>query len=272
MKSTNSVHDDELNGAIPIEIQRFENIAILGMKNKRTNSLDTMFIRTLYKSLKSLSNDDDVKVIILTSSLRFVFSSGLDLLEKIKMVEKDKIANTLVRQCQMFFALSNLVFNLPKPIIAEVNGITLGLGVQLAITCDWCIVSDLAWFKIPEMTIGGIYPTIPLLQKVGINASKQMLYQCAKIDAEEANRIGLADRIVPHKKLQQETILFAKEIQKIDSISLNYQRQLIKKNIKYMMIQEQREISIKLKQALDRDKVIDFLFNLDESGDILNTY
>lgn len=258
------------DGNFPIEIQRIEHIAIIRMKNGKNNPLNTEFIRNLYRTLMEAFIDDSVRVIILSSSLRFVFCTGLDLTENVGVIKRDKLTNSLMRQCQMFFALSNLIFNSRKPVIAAINGITIGLGVQIAAVCDYRISSEIAWFSIPEMKVGGVYPTIPLVEHIGLKHVKKMLYHGEKINSEEAYQIGLIDMMVAHGSVEEEAILYAKRIQVIDPLSLSLQRRLLNKEMLDRMRQEQREISLMQKGVLQREWVIDFIYRLKETGNIMN--
>ncbi len=252
-----------------IELMRYEHVAVLRMSNGKTNALDKRFLKILYKTLVKVLADEMIEIIVLSSKLRFAFCTGLDLTEDIGIIKPEKIPQNLVRHCQMFFALNNLILNSSKPIIAAINGVSLGMGVQLAAACDFRISSELAWFNIPEMKIGGVFPTVPLVQQIGLKNIKRMLYNGEKIDAEEAVHIGLIDATVSDKSVEQEAIAYAIKIQFLDKLSLQHQKKLINRIICPMLYQEQRSISIIQQQLLRRKKVLDFLYELKNTGNIL---
>lgn len=90
-----------------------------------------------------------------------------------------------------------------KPTIAAVNGYCLGIGCTLALTCDFRISSDRAQYGFPEVKLGvpTIMAAVRLPRLVGIGPSLELLLMGDNIDAQEAHRIGLVHRVVPHDQL-----------------------------------------------------------------------
>ena len=100
---------------------------------------------------------------------------------------------------------------LEKPVIAEVNGFALGGGCELALACDIILASERARFGQPEVKLGitpGFGGTQRLGRRVGLGAARLLIYTGDPIDAAEAQRIGLADRVVPPDQL----LVVAKEV------------------------------------------------------------
>jgi enoyl-CoA hydratase/carnithine racemase len=246
-----------------------KSIVIIKMNHGRTNALDKEFITQLYRCLFLLFKDNSVKVVVLSSNLRFAFCSGLDLVEALKYPQQDKVSNYLVRLSQLFMALANLIFNSPKPVVAAVGGVTIGLGVQIASLCDFRICSELAWFNIPEMAVGGVYPTIPLYQQIGFKNANKMVLFGEKIDAENAIDIGLIDKIVKHGMAEQESINFAQKLLSIDDFSFNLQRKLYRSGLNKLMKEEQRELIKYLRKAVNRNSVMNRLSKLRDTGNIV---
>lgn len=246
-----------------------ETVAVIGMNHGKTNALDKEFMAQLYRCLTLLLKEDTVKVVVISSSLRFAFCSGLDLVAALKYPRQTKISNYLVRLSQIFMSLANLIFNAPKPVVAAIGGVTIGLGVQLASLCDFRICSELAWFGIPEMAVGGVYPTIPLYQQIGSKNAQQMILFGDKIDAEKALEMGMVDEVVKHRQTEQEAIKFALDLSKIDELSLNLQRKLFRNRLNELMREEQRELMLYLRTAVSRTTVMERLNKLRDTGNVM---
>jgi enoyl-CoA hydratase len=102
----------------------------------------------------------------------------------------------------------------PKPVIAAVNGLALGGGLEIAISSDIIIASEKAKFGVPEAAIGLApgFAIIRLHQLVGRAKSKELSMTCDQISAEEALRIGLINKVVPHEELMDASMQMAKKI------------------------------------------------------------
>jgi len=115
----------------------------------------------------------------------------------------------------LFTAQSEAILRCRKPIIAAVSGYALGGGCELAMMCDFIIASDTAKFGQPEINLGvvaGLGGTQRLTRLVGKSKSMDMHLTGRFMDAEEAERAGLVSRVVPAKKLMEETQAAAQKI------------------------------------------------------------
>jgi enoyl-CoA hydratase len=112
-------------------------------------------------------------------------------------------------------AMMDLIENMEKPVIAAVNGFALGGGSELAMACDIRIASEKAKFGQPEVNLG-IIPcfggTQRLSRLVGKGMAKYLIFSAEMIDAQEAFRIGLADRVVAAEELLSTAETLAKTI------------------------------------------------------------
>lgn len=122
-------------------------------------------------------------------------------------------AVALLRESQ--FNTSYVLHTMPKPTIAMVNGYAVGAGMSLALACDLRIVSDQAKFGTAFRNVGlsgdfgGSYF---LTRLVGIGKARELYFTAEMIDAQEAYRLGIANRVVPHDKLAEETLAFAAKL------------------------------------------------------------
>ena len=104
---------------------------------------------------------------------------------------------------------------LSKPVIAVVNGYALGGGCELALACDLRIASEKAWFSQPEIRLGlipGWGGTQLLPRIVGAARAGEMILLGGAVDAEEAHRMGLVNRVVPPEKLDEEAVRVAEAL------------------------------------------------------------
>ena len=151
------------------------------------------------EGLEALSGDDDVRVIVVTGAGR-AFCSGADVgyLDEMLAEERIEEARALVEAGRR---VARTVVDAPKPVIAALNGPAAGGGANLALACDLRIASERASIGQTFNRIG-LHPdwggTYFLPRLVGPSKAAELVFTGEMIDAEEAHRIGLFDRVVPH--------------------------------------------------------------------------
>jgi enoyl-CoA hydratase len=174
------------------------------------NALNTDVFAELQDVFTRTELDDDVRVVVLAGSDKF-FAAGADIAE---------LANiTTPLEVLRFAKFSRNVFRqieaTEKPLIAAVSGFALGGGCELTLVCDLRIAAQSAVFGLPEIKIG-VFPggggTQRLPRLIGTTKAKELLYTGDNIDAQEAYRIGLVNKVVPGEKLLEETYALAKKI------------------------------------------------------------
>lgn len=164
------------------------------------NALNTAFFDEMDLLLDDISNDDSVKIIIITGEGK-AFVAGADIAE---MVNKNSIEGTefSVRGQKVFRKMEHL----DKPIIAAINGFALGGGLELALACDIRLASDNARFGQPEVNLGlipGFAATQRLPRLIGTANALWLLMTAEMIDAAEALRIGLVQKVfVPEELIE----------------------------------------------------------------------
>jgi E-phenylitaconyl-CoA hydratase len=165
------------------------------------NALDPESRAALAECWRRVSDDDAIRVSILTGSGDRAFCTGADL--KKTMPPKESFA-------QLTFGVedaSEAFFGSDKPIICAINGYALGGGLELALACDIRIAAENARFGQPEVRVGSIPGgggTQRLPRAVGLSDAMLMLLTGDMIDSAEALRIGLVSRVVPLAKLLDE--------------------------------------------------------------------
>ena len=172
------------------------------------NALNSEMLAELAQAMTEAGANDKVRVIVLTGSEK-AFAAGADIKEMSEKTFVDMFG------CDVFTPETDAILRVRKPIIAAVSGYALGGGCELAMMCDFIIASDTAKFGQPEINLGvvaGIGGTQRLTRFVGKSKAMDMHLTGRFMDAEEAERSGLVSRVVPAKKLMEETMGAAQKI------------------------------------------------------------
>jgi 3-hydroxypropionyl-coenzyme A dehydratase len=172
-----------------------EGIAIIKINRPEVlNALNKEAMLELSTTIDIVGTDDRIKVLIITGSGERSFCAGADIryVVNIDPIEAEKYATFI-------HGLLNKIENLEKPVIAAVNGYALGGGCELALACDIRIASSNAKIGQTEVTVGippGWGGTQRLLRIAGPAKTKELIYTGKMITAEEAEKIGLVNRVV----------------------------------------------------------------------------
>lgn len=173
------------------------------------NSLSHALMTAMEEALKDIAHDSSVRVVIIAANGP-AFCAGHDLKE-MRANSNRAYFEALFQQCSR---LMQTIVALPKPVIAQVQGIATAAGCQLVASCDLAIASDEARFATPGVNIGLFCstPMVALSRAVGRKAAMEMLLTGDAIDAAEARRIGLVNRVVAPQDLADETRALARRI------------------------------------------------------------
>lgn len=175
-------------------------IAVLTINRpKALNALNSETLTELNEVLTEIEGRDDIKVVILTGAGEKSFVAGADISEMVNFSAAEGRAFGM-RASEPFFKLQNM----RQVTIAAVNGFALGGGCEISMACDIRIASENALFGQPECGLGiipGFGGTQRLARLVGMGRAKEMIFACQSIDAAEAYRIGLVNKVVPQEEL-----------------------------------------------------------------------
>lgn len=199
-----------------------EEIATLKISNpKSLNALNTETLEELNVALTEIEARDDIKVLILTGGPCFnkklggddpyrSFVAGADISEMAGFTAPQARAFG-IRASKPFFKLMEM----RQVTIAAVNGFAFGGGNEIAMACDIRVASENALFGQPETGLGiipGFGGTQRLARLVGMGRAKELIFTCDNIDAQEAYRIGLVNKVVPKEDLYPTCQAMAKKI------------------------------------------------------------
>ncbi len=181
------------------------------------NAINWSISRRLWVALDAAEADDDAKSIILTGAGR-AFSAGGDI-QSTPPPDDDPTPNGM--------DIVQRLWNSEKPVIAAVRGYAVGQGCEIAGMCDMTIAADDAVFG--ELQIrhgfGPPYLITPFL--VGLKQAKEMLMLGERINAEEAKRLGLVNRVVPTDQLMEEAEKVAKQIASLPEKTVRMNKRLV---------------------------------------------
>ena len=174
---------------------------------KALNALNSRFFSEMDKMLDEVEANEEISVLIITGEGK-AFVAGADIAEMSDMKQVDGYKFSRIGQ-----AVFTKIEYLSKPVIAAINGFALGGGCELALSCDIRIASAKAKFGQPEVNLGlipGYAGTQRLSRLIGLADALYLLYTADIIDANEALRLKLVQRIFEPEELMSETIKVAK--------------------------------------------------------------
>lgn len=223
-------------------LEKEGNICILSINRSiALNALTTEVLKELRDAIEIVENDQEVYVLIITGQGK-AFVAGADIAEM-----KDKNPE----EARTFAKLGIEVFRklelMEKPVIAAVNGFALGGGCELAMSCDIRIAGEKARFGQPEVGLGitpGFAGTQRLSRLVGIAKAKELIFTADMINAQEAERIGLVNKVVSQEILLDTAVEMAKKIASKGQIAVRYSKVAINRGI---------ETDIETGMAIERD-------------------
>ena len=187
---------------------------------KVLNALNTQTLDELRRAILELKQDEGVRVVILTGAGEKSFVAGADINELAVQTPTGGREHALAGQ-----HVFDLIENLGKPVIAAINGYALGGGCELAMACTLRLAADTARLGQPEIALGlipGYAGTQRLPRLVGRGKAMEMILTGAPIAADEAQRIGLVNRVVPAAELMAEARTLAAQLAKNAPIAMRY--------------------------------------------------
>ncbi len=211
-------------------LEKDSKIAIVTINRpKALNALNSETLMEIDSVIGEIEKDDEILAVVLTGAGEKAFVAGADISEM-----KDMSAV----QGRKFGILGNKVFrrleNLEKPVIAALNGFTLGGGCELAMACDIRLASTKTKVGQPEVGLGitpGFGGTQRLARLVGMGMAKELIYTGKIVGADEALRIGLVNRIVEPENLLAEAKALANTIAAQAPIAISLCKAAINKGI-----------------------------------------
>lgn len=192
----------------------------------RLNALNDQLKSELFDVFDRMEKDESVRVAILTGGEK-VFSSGADIRERAGLFTQSLSFYGDRKKTHRVF---NRIENFRGPVIAAISGVAVGGGCELALVCDLRIASETARFGLREVKIGSIPGgggTQRLPRLIGIARAKELLFTGEFVDAQEAYRLGLVNRVVSEESLMDETRHLAQKLLNNAPLSLEFVKRTV---------------------------------------------
>jgi enoyl-CoA hydratase len=202
-------------------LEKKDRIATITLNRPPMNAVNEELLDELVAVCEDIESDDDVRVVILTGAGK-AFSAGRELQGVLDGMEYPGGPRYRVLE------------NLSKPVIAAVNGFCFTGSFELAMCADIIIASEKAVFGDTHARFGivpGGGQTQRLARIVGPRKAKEILFTCQRISAEEAERLGIANKVVPHDKLEEEARTMAGQISENIPETLSIMKSLVNQSM-----------------------------------------
>jgi enoyl-CoA hydratase/carnithine racemase len=231
-----------------------EGVATLTLNRPEVhNAMNERMRRELTECFGALVADDEVRVVVVTGAGERAFSAGADIRE---FVEPQ--APTRFRETRRRVDFRQLMDRCPQPIIAAIRGYAFGGGLELALACDIRVAGDDARLGLTEVDLaiipgGGGTQRLPRL--VGRGKALEMILTGARLDAREALRIGLVERVVPAAQVRAAALELAKTLAAKAPVALRYAKEAVAKGLELPLadgIRLENDLSTLLRTTEDR--------------------
>ncbi|MDQ0214680.1 enoyl-CoA hydratase/carnithine racemase [Oikeobacillus pervagus] len=203
-----------------VQVDQVENgIALITLaRPEAANALSKQLLFELHDAIYTIKNSENIRVVIITGKGEKAFCAGADLKERKGMSHHEvKAAVHLIR------STVNDLESLPQPVIAAMNGVAFGGGLELALACDIRIASKTAKFGLTEAALAiipGAGGTQRLPRLIGLGKAKELIYTAKRLDATEAAEYGVVEYVAEPDQLLEKAISLAKEMAKNAPLSL----------------------------------------------------
>jgi enoyl-CoA hydratase len=196
---------------------------------KSLNALNRETLEELLRCCRELAEDQEVRVVIITGTGEKAFIAGADIsamqpLDALAAREFGRLGHRVMAAIE----------SLPQPVIAAINGFALGGGCELALACDIRLAADNARFGQPEVNLGvvpGFGGTQRLPRLIGKGPACELLFSGEMIDAAEALRLGLVNRVVPRAELQTVAVALAEKIASRGPLAVRLCKEAVNKGL-----------------------------------------
>jgi len=180
-----------------VRIDANDGVAVVIVDNPPVNALSNEVVDALWETAKQIAADESIRAVVLTGCGGKAFIAGADLSEFSQALGSvGWIEDHTLRTRRMLDSWARI----PQPLVGAVQASAVGGGLEVALVCDLLVADPAARFGLPEVRLGlmpGAGGTQRLPRRIGVGRAKELLLLGGTIDAEEALRIGLVNRVAP---------------------------------------------------------------------------
>jgi enoyl-CoA hydratase/carnithine racemase len=211
-----------------VRLEVEDGVGTIRIDRPKMNALDKQVQEEIRAAATEAADRDDVKAVVLYGGER-VFAAGADIKEMADLSYGD-----MVKRSGALQSAFTAVARMPKPVVAAVTGYALGGGCELALTADIRIAAEDATFGQPEILLGvipGAGGTQRLARLVGASRAKELIFTGRFVQADEALRIGLADRVVPAEQVYAEAVAWASQFTRSPGLALRAAKESVDRGL-----------------------------------------
>jgi len=219
-----------MSSLVKLDTSTHEHIAIITLNRPEAyNAMSKQLLLDLAEAISQVNSDETVFCTIITGEGEKAFCAGADLKERRGMNHRQtieavrRIGETILK-----------VERMDMPVIAALNGVAFGGGLELALACDLRIAAEHVQLGLTETSLAiipGAGGTQRLPRLIGIGQAKRLIYTAKRISAEEAKELGIVEEVVPKDELLDRAVNLAKEITQNGPIALRQAKAAINQGI-----------------------------------------
>jgi 2-(1,2-epoxy-1,2-dihydrophenyl)acetyl-CoA isomerase len=217
-----------------LQVDLADHVAAIRMnRSKSMNALEHRLRVDLVDCFQELSEDDDIRVVILTGTGK-AFSAGGDLRELGQKMTVDKARKYVSHVSRIVLAIQNL----EKPVIAAVNGAAMGAGFSIMMACDLVVVSEQAKFSLSFVNVGllpDLGATYFLPRLLGVQKAKELVFTGKVLSAHELADLGLINDLVPHEGLEKSAFDLARQLAEGPPLALGSAKKLMNRSWQFSL-------------------------------------
>lgn len=211
-----------------ILFEKSEGVGIVTLNRpKSLNAISYQLKAELSALFDEMEQDTDVKAVIITGGKK-AFCAGADIKERSGKTRTQPEFYFNQRKTHTDFY--GKIENFELPVIAAISGVAVGGGCEIALACDLRIASETARLGLPELKLGALPSgggTQRLPRLIGVAKAKELMFTSEFVDAAEAHRLGLVNRVVPVDKLMEETMALAVKIAAQPPLAVKYAKRCV---------------------------------------------
>ena len=219
----------------PVTYSEQAHVALITLNRSQSgNVIDSSLAQELQELCNEINLNDDIYMAVITGAGEKVFCTGSELEHLVLSGNTVTAAVSKLKDSALRYEVAYSVSRVEKPVIAAINGDTLGQGLELALSCDVRIASETAKFGFPYVS-AGLIPmdggTQRLPRLIGKGKAMELILSGDVIDATEALNIGLISQVVPQKEVLATAMAFAQNAATKAPIALRYVKEAVNKGM-----------------------------------------
>ncbi len=209
-----------------VQVERLERVLRVTVdRPEALNAVNSETLAELMGAMSAAAADSSVRAVIITGAGDQAFIGGASIKEM--SWKSTQAARRFAREGHR---LARLIEEMEKPVVAAINGVALGGGLELALACDVRLASDRARMGAPDIGLGicpGWGGTIRLARIAGEGIARELIFSGRLVSAEEALRVGLVNRVMPHESLAAEALDLARTMAGQAPIAIAYAKRCL---------------------------------------------